>query len=224
MRILVIEDDTKISSYIEQGLKENDYEVDAAFDGEQGQNMAEGTHYDVIVSDIMLPKRDGLTIVRNLRAKGCTVPVIFLSAKATVEDRVAGFEIGANDYLGKPFAISELTARIQVLTLRSGAHKEPPQTVLTHGDLTVDLLARTVTRAGKKIDLQTKEFSLLEFLMQNAEKTVTKTQILEQLWGYKFDPQTNVVDVLVCRLRNKIDKNFETPKIHTIRGVGYVLK
>lgn len=226
MKILVIEDDEKISSFIARGLKENGYTVDIASDGVMGQTMAETTPYDAIVADIMLPERDGLKVVQQLRAQRNTVPVIFLSAKTSLEDRITGLQAGADDYLGKPFAISELTARIQALIRRSvtTAADVVAPTVLSYGDLTLNLLTREVFRSGQKIELQSREFSLLEYLLRNAEHCVTKMLILEHIWDYNFDPQTNVVDVLVCRLRNKIDKNFNPPLIHTIRGVGYVLK
>ena len=225
MKILVIEDDEKIASFIAKGLKENGYDVDMAADGLLGQSMAEQEQYDAVVADIMLPSKDGLKIVQDLRAKNISIPVIFLSAKSSVEDRIAGLQAGGDDYLGKPFAISELTARIQALIRRSTVAAPPSETtLLSHGDLKLNLLTREVYRGEKKIELQTREFTLLEYLLRNAGKCVTKTLILERVWDYNFDPQTNVVDVLVCRLRNKIDKGFKTSLIHTIRGMGYVLK
>ena len=225
MKILVIEDDEKIASFIAKGLKENGYDVDMAADGLLGQSMAEQEQYDAVVADIMLPSKDGLKIVQDLRAKNISIPVIFLSAKSSVEDRIAGLQAGGDDYLGKPFAISELTARIQALIRRSTVAMPPSETtLLSHGDLKLNLLTREVYRGEKKIELQTREFTLLEYLLRNAGKCVTKTLILEHVWDYNFDPQTNVVDVLVCRLRNKIDKGFKTSLIHTIRGMGYVLK
>lgn len=225
MKILVIEDDEKIASFIAKGLKENGYDVDIAADGLLGQSMAEQGQYDAVVADIMLPSKDGLKIVQDLRAKNISIPVIFLSAKSSVEDRIAGLQAGGDDYLGKPFAISELTARIQALIRRSTVAVPPSETtLLSHGDLKLNLLTREVYRGEKKIELQTREFTLLEYLLRNAGKCVTKTLILEHVWDYNFDPQTNVVDVLVCRLRNKIDKGFKTSLIHTIRGMGYVLK
>ena len=225
MKILVIEDDEKIASFIAKGLKENGYDVDMAADGLLGQSMAEQGQYDAVVADIMLPSKDGLKIVQDLRAKNISIPVIFLSAKSSVEDRIAGLQAGGDDYLGKPFAISELTARIQALIRRSTVAVPPSETtLLSHGDLKLNLLTREVYRGEKKIELQTREFTLLEYLLRNAGKCVTKTLILEHVWDYNFDPQTNVVDVLVCRLRNKIDKGFKTSLIHTIRGMGYVLK
>lgn len=225
MKILVIEDDEKIASFIANGLKENGYDVDVAADGLLGQSMAEQEQYDAVVADIMLPSKDGLKIVQDLRAKNISIPVIFLSAKSSVEDRIAGLQAGGDDYLGKPFAISELTARIQALIRRSTVVVQPSETtLLSHGDLKLNLLTREVYRGEKKIELQTREFTLLEYLLRNAGKCVTKTLILGHVWDYNFDPQTNVVDVLVCRLRNKIDKGFKTSLIHTIRGMGYVLK
>ncbi|MBR5604865.1 MAG: response regulator transcription factor [Verrucomicrobia bacterium] len=225
MKILVIEDDEKIASFIAKGLKENGYDVDMAADGLLGQSMAEQEQYDAVVADIMLPSKDGLKIVQDLRAKNISIPVIFLSAKSSVEDRIAGLQAGGDDYLGKPFAISELTARIQALIRRSTVAMPPSETtLLSHGDLKLNLLTREVYRGEKKIELQTREFTLLEYLLRNAGKCITKTLILEHVWDYNFDPQTNVVDVLVCRLRNKIDKGFKTSLIHTIRGMGYVLK
>ena len=225
MKILVIEDDEKFASFIAKGLKENGYDVDMAADGLLGQSMAEQEQYDAVVADIMLPSKDGLKIVQDLRAKNISIPVIFLSAKSSVEDRIAGLQAGGDDYLGKPFAISELTARIQALIRRSTvAVPSSETTLLSHGDLKLNLLTREVYRGEKKIELQTREFTLLEYLLRNAGKCVTKTLILEHVWDYNFDPQTNVVDVLVCRLRNKIDKGFKTSLIHTIRGMGYVLK
>ncbi len=225
MKILVIEDDEKISSFIARGLKENGYVVDTATDGLTGQVLAEEGQYDAIVADIMLPGRDGLKVIQELRAKHKSVPVIFLSAKSSVEDRIAGLQAGGDDYLGKPFAISELTARIQALIRRATVTTAPSEpTVLSHSDLTLNLLTREVHRAGQKIELQAREFTLLEYFLRNAGRCVTKTLILEHVWDYNFDPQTNVVDVLVCRLRNKIDKGFKSSLIHTLRGMGYVLK
>lgn len=225
MRILVIEDDEKIAAFISRGLKENGYSVKIATDGLMGQSLAEIENYDAIVVDVMLPGKDGLEIIKDLRKNKISTPAIFLSAKSSVDDRIAGLQAGGDDYLGKPFAISELTARIQALIRRSSAQVSSEQTtILQVADLTLNLLTREVYREGKKIELQAREFSLLEYLMKNAGRCVTKTLILEHVWDYNFDPQTNVVDVLVCRLRNKIDKNFKVPLIHTLRGMGYVLK
>lgn len=220
MRILVVEDDAKIASFVVNGLKQSGFAVDHSADGEEGLTLAATTSYDAAIVDIMLPKLDGLSLVQRLRKDGIRVPVIILSAKASVDDRVRGLQAGGDDYLTKPFAFSELLARIQALIRRSTNTAEP--TRLTVGDLSLDLLTREVTRSGEKIELQSREFALLEYLMRHANRVVTKTMILEHIWDYSFDPQTNVVDVLVFRLRNKIDKDKKM--LHTIRGVGYVLK
>ena len=222
MRVLVVEDDKKIASFVANGLKQSGYAVDQCADGEEGLLMARSVPYDAAVIDIMLPKLDGLSLVQNLRKENMTTPVIILSAKATVDDRVKGLQAGGDDYLTKPFAFSELLARIQALIRRASHSSEP--TRLVAGDLVFDLLSREVTRGGQKIELQAREQALLEYLMRNAGKVVTKTMILEHVWDYSFDPQTNVVDVLVHRLRSKVDKDFPQKMIHTNRGVGYVLK
>lgn len=220
MRILVVEDDAKIASFVVNGLKQSGFAVDRCADGEEGHMFATTTAYDAAVVDVMLPKLDGLTLVQKLRKEGVRVPVIILSAKASVDDRIKGLQAGGDDYLTKPFAFSELLARVQALIRRATNSSEP--TRLAVGDLTLDLLNREVSRDGKSIDLQAREFALLEYLMRHAGRVVTKTMIMEHIWDYSFDPQTNVVDVLVCRLRNKIDPGKEM--VHTIRGVGYVLK
>jgi len=220
MRILVVEDDEKIASFIVKGLKQNSYAVDHRADGEEGLALAQTVSYDAAVVDIMLPKLDGLGLVQQIRAKKIHLPVLILSAKASVEDRVRGLQAGADDYLTKPFAFSELLARIQALVRRATRAVEPTQ--LTAGELTLDLLTREVRRGGEKIELQPREFALLEYMMRSANRAVTKTMILENIFDYNFDPQTNVVDVLVHRLRNKVDP--EKNMIHTMRGVGYVLR
>jgi len=222
MRVLVVEDDRKIASFVVNGLKQNGFAVDHSADGEEGLVLARTTPYDAAVVDVMLPKMDGLSLVQTLRRENVQVPVLILSAKATVDDRVKGLQAGGDDYLVKPFAFSELLARVQALIRR--ATKAPEPTRITVGDLTLDLLTREVRRGEQKIELQAREFSLLEFLMRHAGRVVTKTMILEHVWDYSFDPQTNVVDVLVFRLRNKIDKDFPKKLLHTIRGVGYTLK
>lgn len=222
MRTLVVEDDKKIASFVVKGLKQSGFAVDHCADGESGFLLARTTPYDAAIIDIMLPKVDGLSLVQQLRREGIRTPVIILSAKATVDDRVKGLQAGGDDYLTKPFAFSELLARVQALIRRATQASEP--TRLTVGDLTLDLLTREVSRAGQKIELQTREFSLLEYLMRHAGRVVTKTMILEHVWDYSFDPQTNVVDVLVHRLRSKVDKEFPRKMISTLRGVGYVLK
>lgn len=220
MRILVVEDDKKIASFVVNGLKQNGYAVDHCGEGEEGLFRAQTVSYDAVIVDLMLPKLDGLSLIRELRAKGAQTPVLILSAKATVDDRVRGLQAGGDDYLTKPFAFSELLARVQALIRRATQTPEP--TRLTVGDLTLDLLTREVQRAGEKIELQPREFALLEYLMRHANRAVTKTMILEHIFDYSFDPQTNVVDVLVHRLRSKLDK--EKSMIHTMRGVGYVLR
>jgi len=220
MRILVVEDDNKIASFVAKGLKQAGYAVDRCADGEEALVFAETTTYDAAVVDVMLPKLDGLSLIQRLRSQKIRTPVIILSAKATLDDRIKGLQAGGDDYLTKPFAFSELTARIHALIRRATQTSEPVR--LTVGDLTLDLLTRSVTRAGASVELQTREFALLEYLMRHAGRTVTKTMILEHIFDYSFDPQTNVVDVLVHRLRAKIDP--DKTRLHTIRGVGYVLR
>ena len=220
MRILVVEDDEKIASFVTNGLKQSGFAVDHCADGADGLARARTIAYDAAVVDIMLPKLDGLSLVRELRGGGARTPVLMLSAKATVEDRVRGLQAGADDYLTKPFAFSELLARVQALIRRATQAPEP--TRLSVGDLTLDLLTREAHRGGEKIELQPREFALLEYLMRHANRPVTKTMILEHIFDYSFDPQTNVVDVLVHRLRSKLDKG--KAMIHTLRGVGYVLR
>ncbi|HEV8341364.1 MAG TPA: response regulator transcription factor [Candidatus Binatia bacterium] len=222
MRVLVVEDDQKIASFVVKGLKQAGFAVDHAADGEDGLHLSMTEPYDVAVIDIMLPKLDGLSLIEKLRQQQINTPVIILSAKRLVDDRVKGLQTGSDDYLTKPFAFSELLARVQALIRRASGGTEP--TRLTAGEVSLDLLTREVVRTGKKIELQPREFALLEYLMRHAEKILSKSMIMEHVWGYDFDPQTNVVDVLVCRLRNKIDRDFEKKLIHTHRGVGYVLK
>jgi len=222
MRLLVVEDDKKIASFVVNGLKQNGFAVDLSADGELGLTMARSVQYDAAVVDIMLPKLDGLALIQTLRREGKQMPVLILSAKTTVDDRVRGLQAGGDDYLVKPFAFSELLARVQALIRRATHAAEP--TKLSVANLTMDLLTREVRRGGKPIELQSREFSLLEFLLRHAGRVVTKTMILEHVWDYSFDPQTNVVDVLVHRVRSKVDRDFPTKLIHTIRGVGYVLK
>jgi two-component system OmpR family response regulator len=222
MRVLVVEDDSKIASFVINGLKQNGFVADHAVDGENGLALAQAVTYDVAVLDIMLPKLDGLSLLRQLRQNKILTPVLILSAKASVDDRVKGLQAGGDDYLTKPFAFSELLARVQALVRRAN-HTAAPTTLSTN-DLTMDLLTREVVRSGQKIELHSREFALLELLLRHPGRAVTKTMILEQIWDYSFDPQTNVVDVLVHRLRAKLDKNFPVKLIQTIRGVGYVLK
>ena len=220
MRILVVEDDPKIASFVTKGLKQSGFAVDHAADGDEGLALAQGAAFDAVVADVMLPKLDGLRLVQRLRAEGARVPVLFLSAKATVDDRVRGLQAGGDDYLTKPFAFSELLARVQALIRRSTQTTEANS--VTAGDVTLNLLTREVTRAGEVVELQPREFSLLEYLLRHAGRTVTKTMVLEHVWDYSFDPQTNVVDVLVHRLRAKVDPDRR--RLHTIRGVGYVFR
>jgi two-component system OmpR family response regulator len=222
MRILLVEDDDKIAAFIVKGLRQAGMAVDHATNGEDGCHLALSENYDAAVIDIMLPKLDGLRLIEKMREKQIATPVLILSAKRSVNDRVSGLEIGADDYLVKPFAFTELLARIQALLRRSSGTAATHK--LTIGDLTMDLLTREVKRGEQRIELQPREYSLLEYLMRSAERTVSKTMILEHVWDYNFDPQTNVVDVLICRLRTKIDKDFPEKLIHTLRGVGYVLK
>lgn len=222
MRILVVEDDNKIGSFVLKGLRQAGFAVDRAADGETGLDLVLTRAYDAAVIDIMLPKRDGLNVIEELRRQKVNTPLIILSAKRSVDERIRGLQAGGDDYLTKPFAFSELLARVQALIRRSTGTVAP--TSLSVGDLSLDLLSRETVRNGKKIDLQPREFMLLEYLLRNAGKVISKTMILEHVWDYSFDPQTNVVDVLVCRLRNKIDKDMATKMIHTVRGVGYVLK
>lgn len=222
MRILVVEDDKKIASFVVKGLTQAGFAVDLAGDGEEGASLALAVPYDLAVVDIMLPRLDGLALIARLRREKILTPVIILSAKRSVDDRVKGLQLGGDDYLTKPFSFTELLARVHALIRRSQHASEP--TRLTAGDVAMDLLTREVTRAGKKVDLQPREFALLEYLMRNAGRVVSKTMILEHVWGYNFDPLTNVVDVLVSRLRNKMDRDFEKKMIQTYRGLGYALK
>jgi two-component system OmpR family response regulator len=220
MRILVVEDDRKIASFVVNGLKQSGFAVDHSSDGEDGLIRAQTIPYDAAIVDVMLPKLDGISLVRQLRGAGVRTPVLILSAKASVDDRVRGLQAGGDDYLTKPFAFSELLARVQALIRRATQAPEPTRLVV--GDLVLDLLSREVRRGERRIDLQPREFALLEYLMRHANRPVTKTMILEHIFDYSFDPQTNVVDVLVHRLRGKVDE--DKAMIHTIRGVGYVLR
>ena len=222
MRLLLVEDDLKIAHFILNGLKEAGFAVDHMTNGEDGLHMVLTEPYDIAVIDIMLPKLDGLTLIEEMRKNKINTPVLILSAKRTVDDRVRGLKTGGDDYLTKPFAFSELLARVQALIRRASGLSSPSG--LTVDDLTLDLQTRKVVRAGKKIELQPLEFSLLEYLMRNAGQVVSKTMIMEHVWDYNFNPQTNVVEARICCLRDKIDRNFDKKLIYTIRGVGYVLK
>jgi two-component system, OmpR family, response regulator len=220
MRILVVEDDAKIGSFVASGLKQHGFAVDVARDGDDALSLALTTKYDAAIVDVMLPQLDGLSLVRRLRAKHNLMPVLFLSARGSVDDRISGLEAGGDDYLTKPFAFSELLARVQALIRRST--RAPEATRLAARDIELDLVTREVKAAGKVVELQPKEFTLLAFLLRHVGRPVTKTMILEHVWDYSFDPETNVVDVLVHRLRGKIDPDHT--RIETLRGVGYVLK
>lgn len=222
MRILLVEDDSKIASFITKGFTAAGFAVDAAADGNEGLHLAQSCPYDAAVIDIMLPGLDGLSLIERLRAQKINIPVIILSARRSIDDRVRGLQTGGDDYLTKPFAFSELLARVQALIRRAGGISDP--TRLSVEDLTIDLLSREVFRKNRKLDLQPLEFSLLEYLMRNAGRVVSRTMIMEHVWNYNFDPQTNVVEARICRLRDKIDKGVEPKLIHTVRGVGYVLK
>ncbi|HEX7486577.1 MAG TPA: response regulator transcription factor [Vicinamibacterales bacterium] len=222
MRLLVVEDDSTIASFLVKGLQEAGYAVDAAEDGNRGLQLALTEPYDAAVLDLMLPGRDGLSVLEELRRRRVAVPVLILSAKRSVDDRVKGLQTGGDDYLTKPFAFSELLARIQALIRRSQGVTEP--TRLIAGDITMDLVTRKVERAGRPLDLRPREFALLEYLMRNAGRVVSKTMIMEHVWNYSFDPRTNIVDVLVFRLREKVDRDFEVKRIQTVRGIGYVLQ
>ena len=222
MRILVVEDDLEAANYVVKGLRESNHLVDHASDGEQGLIQALGGGYDVLIVDRMLPQRDGLSLIAELREHGDTSPILILSALGEVDDRVKGLKAGGDDYLTKPYAFSELLARIEALVRRRNPGQV--QTVLQVGDLKLDLLSRKVTRCGEEIDLQPREFRLLEYLMKHADQVVTRTMLLENVWEYHFDPQTNVIDVHISRLRAKIDKSFDDPLLHTVRGAGYSLR
>ncbi len=222
MRLLIVEDDPKIASFLSKGFQETGFTVDSTESGEDGLIMASTTDYDAAIVDLMLPGLDGLSMIERMRDDKINFPVIVLSAKRALDDKVLCLQKGADDYVGKPFAFSELQARLQAVMRRARGTDEP--TKLEAGDLTLDRLTREVTRAGKKIELQPREFALLDQLMRSPGRVLSKTFLLERLWDYSFDPQTNVVDVLVCRLRNKVDKEFPTKMIHTMRGVGYVLR
>jgi two-component system OmpR family response regulator len=222
VRALLVEDDDTIAAFVERGLREAGFAVDRVADGESGLDAALGQPYDVAVVDVMLPKRDGLSLIEALRKRGIDTPVLILSARRSVDDRVKGLQAGGDDYLTKPFAFAELLARVQALVRRASRAPEPA--TLKVDDLVLDLLSRRVTRGDVAIDLRPREFSLLEYLMRNTGKVISKTMILSHVWDYSFDPQTNIVDVLVSRLREKIDRRFDKKLLHTVRGVGYVIR
>ena len=218
----MVEDDSTLREFLVQGLKEAGYAVDAAGDGETGLELVASQPYDAAVVDVMLPRRDGLSLIGELRRRGRSLPVLILSARQSVDDRVRGLQAGGDDYLVKPFAFSELLARLQALLRRATAAPEP--TRLSVGELSLDLLTREVSRAGRRLELRPREYALLEYLMRNPGRIVTKTAILSHVWNYRFNPGTNVVDVLVSRLREKLDRGFETKMLQTVRGAGYVLR
>jgi two-component system, OmpR family, response regulator len=222
MRILLVEDDVKIALFVEKGLRAAGYAIDHATDGETGLHLALTEPYDAAVIDIMLPKVDGLSLIKQMREKKINTPVIVLSAKDSVDDRIKGLQTGSDDYMTKPFAFSELLARVQALIRRASGLSEPTQLVV--GNLAMNFLSREVVREGRTIELQPIEFSLLEYLLRNNGRVVSKTMIMEHVWDYNFDPQTNVVEARISRLRDKIDRDFSKKLIHTIRGVGYVLR
>ena len=222
MKILLLEDDAKIAAFVAKGLREAAYVVDISSNGEEGCEWGRKNPYDAAIVDVMLPKLDGLGVIERWRAEQIKIPVLILSAKRSLDDRITGLQRGGDDYLTKPFSFAELLARLQALIRRSGS--AAIVTSLTFADLKMDLLTREVWRGTTKIELQAREFLLLEYLLRNQNKVVSKTMILEHVWNYHFDPQTNVVDVLVCRLRNKIDRDFEPKLIHTLRGAGYSLR
>jgi two-component system, OmpR family, response regulator len=222
MRVLLVEDDAAIAAFVSEGLHEAGFVVDRAADGEAGFTAGSRDGYDVAIVDLMLPRRDGLSVIDAWRRAGITTPVLILSARRSVDDRVRGLQAGGYDYLIKPFAFAELLARVQALVRRATRPAEP--STLTIDDVVLDLLSRRVTRGGAVLDLRPREFALLEYLMRNAGHVVSKTMILSHVWEYTFDPQTNIVDVLVSRLREKLDRPFDKKLLHTVRGVGYVLR
>ena len=223
MRVLLIEDDAEAAAYAAKGLREAGHVVDHAIDGETGLNMAGAGDYDAYVIDRMLPKLDGLSVLSRRRDSGDETPALFLSALGEVDDRVSGLKAGGDDYLVKPYAFQELLARVEALGRRRATAPANVTTRYTVGDLEIDVITRTVRRASKKIDLQPREFRLLEYLMRHADQVVTRTMLLENVWEYHFDPQTNVIDVHISRLRSKIDKDFDKPLLKTVRGAGYKL-
>lgn len=222
MHVLVVEDDRKISDFIIQGLRQEGYAVNAADNGIDAFQMAMADQYDAAVVDVMLPRMNGLDLIQDLRREGNLVPVLILSARNSVDDRIKGLQAGGDDYLVKPFSFAELIARLQALVRRATATAEP--STLTVADLSLDLIRRTASRAGQSIDLQPREFALLEYLVRNRGKIVSKTMIMDHVWGYDFDPSTNVVESRISRLRDKVDRDFEMPLIKTIRGAGYVIR
>lgn len=222
MRALLVEDDAVIADYVTRGMRQAGFSVDVHYDGLNGLDAALNQHHDIAIVDLMLPELDGLSLIQQIRARGKKLPVIILSAKRSLDDRIGGLRKGGDDYLTKPFSFSELLARVEALIRRS-TDSEPSPWLEVH-DLSMDLMGRVVTRAGKKISLQPKEFALLEYLVRNTGRVVSKTMIMERVWNYDFDPGTNVVEARISKLREKIDRESDTRLLHTVRGVGYVLK
>jgi len=220
MKILVVEDEKRVAQFIQKGLKEEGHAVDCAYDGEEGGFLAEVNEYDLVILDLMLPKKNGVAVCREIRDRGVATPVLMLTARDSVEDKVRGLDAGADDYLTKPFAFEELLARVRALLRRSSESKAP---VLKIADLELDPMSRRVTRSEQAIRLTTKEYALLEYMMRNPDRVLTRTRIGEHVWDMNFDPESNVIDVYVSHLRNKVDKGFEPPLIHTLRGQGYML-
>ncbi len=221
MKLLVVEDEKKVAAFIKKGLEEDRYTVEVASDGDKGEELASQGSFDLIILDILMPKKDGLTMLKELRAKHITTPVLMITAKGSVEDKVKGLDTGADDYLVKPFAIAELLARVRSLLRRGGPEKS---TALTVADLTLDLVSHKATRGENLIELTGKEYTLLEYFMRNTNKVLSRTIISEHIWHYNFDTGTNIIDVYINHLRNKIDGEFEKKLIHTVRGVGYMMK
>ncbi len=221
MKILVVEDEKKVGAFIKKGLEEDRYSVEVAFDGDKGEELASHGSFDLIILDILMPKKDGLTMLKELRAKHIITPVLMITAKGSVEDKVKGLDTGADDYLVKPFAIAELLARVRSLLRRGGAEKT---TALTVADLSLDLVSHKAIRGKNRIELTGKEYTLLEYFMRNTNKVLSRTIISEHIWNYNFDTGTNIIDVYINHLRNKIDGDFEKKLIHTVRGVGYMMK
>ncbi|MDX8403707.1 MAG: heavy metal response regulator transcription factor [Mariprofundaceae bacterium] len=220
MKILVVEDEERVAQFIQKGLKEEGHAVDVSYDGEDGGFLAEVNDYDLIILDLMLPKKNGLQTCKEIRDHGINTPVLMLTARDSVEDKVRGLDAGADDYLAKPFAFEELLARVRALLRRQSEAKAP---ILTISDLELDPMTRQVTRSGKSIRLTTKEYALLEYLLRNPKKVLSRTLIGEHVWDMNFDPESNVIDVYVSHLRTKVDKGFEPSLIHTLRGQGYIL-
>jgi len=224
MRLLVIEDDPEVSSYITKGMKEAGHTIDTADNGKDGLFLATTEDYDAMIVDRMLPELDGLTIIKTIRGADNNTPALILSALGEIDDRVKGLRSGGDDYLVKPFAFAELLARIEILARRTDPSNNGQETTMTAGDLELNLLSRKVTRQGKTIDLQSREFQLLEYMLKHKGQVVTRTMLLEHVWDYHFDPQTNVIDVHISRLRGKVDKDFDTQIIRTVRGAGYIIE